>query len=66
MELIKVAIADDNENMIRMLTDLVSRDSELHVVGTAKTVRKPVRLSGKRNPILYFWILSCRSWTGWV
>ena len=34
--MIKVAIADDNENMVRMLTDLVSRDNELHVVGTAR------------------------------
>ena len=45
MELIKVAIADDNENMIRMLTDLVSRDSELHVVGTAKNGEAKYRAS---------------------
>ena len=33
--MIKLAIADDNENMVRFLSDLVSREEEIDVVGTA-------------------------------
>ena len=48
--MIKVAIADDNENMIRMLTDIVSRDSELHVVGTAKNGEEACEIIREKEP----------------
>ena len=48
--MIKVAIADDNENMVRMLTDLVSRDSELHVVGTAKNGEEACEIIREKEP----------------
>ncbi len=36
MEKLKVAIADDNEKMLRILTQIVESDDELNVVGTAR------------------------------
>ena len=48
--MIKVAIADDNENMVRMLADLVSRDSELHVVGTAKNGEEACDVIREKEP----------------
>ena len=35
MERINVAIADDNERMVRLLGDLVKHDDMLNLVGTA-------------------------------
>ena len=48
--MIKVAIADDNENMVRMLTDLVSRDNELHVVGTARNGEEACEVIREKEP----------------
>ncbi len=50
MELIKIAIADDNENMVRMLTDIVSRDRELDVVGTAKNGEEACEMIRTKEP----------------
>lgn len=36
MDRLNVAIVDDNENMVRLLSDIVKTDDELEVVGTAK------------------------------
>ena len=36
MSKLSVAIADDNEKMLRLLENIVSGDEELCVVGTAK------------------------------
>ena len=36
MSKLNVAIADDNERMLKLLGDIVSSDNELQVVGTAK------------------------------
>ena len=36
MDKFNVAIADDNEKMLRLLGDIVAKDAELEVVGTAK------------------------------
>lgn len=36
MEKLSVAIADDNERMVRLLGEIVKSDEELQVVGTAK------------------------------
>ena len=36
MSKLNVVIADDNERMIRLLGEIVSKDEELQVVGTAK------------------------------
>ncbi len=49
-KLIKIAIADDNENMVRMLTDLVSREEELNVVGTAKNGEEACEVIRTKEP----------------
>lgn len=36
MEKLKVAIADDNERMLRLLRDIIGSDDELDVIGTAR------------------------------
>ena len=36
MERLKVAIADDNERMLRLLGDIIESDGELDVIGTAR------------------------------
>ena len=36
MEKLNVAIADDNERMLRLLGDIIRSDHDLEVVGTAK------------------------------
>ena len=36
MEKLNVAIADDNDRMVHLLSDIVRSDDELQVVGTAK------------------------------
>ena len=36
MEKLNIAIADDNERMVRLLGDIVRSDEELQVIGTAK------------------------------
>ena len=36
MEKLSVAIADDNENMVRLLSDIVRKDNDLQVIATAK------------------------------
>lgn len=36
MEKLNVAIADDNERMLRLLGAIIESDEELNVVGTAK------------------------------
>lgn len=48
--MIKIAIADDNENMVRLLTDLVSREDELHVVGTAKNGEEACEVIRTKEP----------------
>ncbi len=48
--MIKIAIADDNENMLRLLTDIVSRDKELNVVGTAKNGEEACEVIRTKEP----------------
>ena len=50
MSKLNVAIADDNERMLRLLGDIVSSDSELQVVGTAKDGEEAYRLIKEKEP----------------
>lgn len=50
MELINVAIADDNENMVRLLANLVAGDDELNVVGTAKDGEEACKVIKTKEP----------------
>ncbi len=50
MEKVNVAIADDNERMLKLLGDIVSGDEELNVVGTAKDGEEAYRIIKEKEP----------------
>lgn len=50
MSKLTVAIADDNERMVRLLENLVSADEELQVVGTAKDGEEAYKLIKDKEP----------------
>lgn len=50
MEKLNVAIADDNERMLRLLENIVSDDEELEVVGTAKDGEEAFRIIKEKQP----------------
>lgn len=50
MEKLSVAIADDNENMVRLLSDIVRKDDELIVIGTAKDGEEAYEMIRTKQP----------------
>ena len=50
MEKLSVAIADDNENMVRLLSDIVRNDEELLVIGTAKDGEEAYEMIRTKEP----------------
>ncbi len=50
MEKLNVAIADDNERMVRILGEIVKSDEELQVVGTAKDGEEAYELIKQKEP----------------
>ena len=50
MSRLNVAIADDNERMVRLLGDIVRSDSELQVVGTAKNGEEAYEIIKTKEP----------------
>lgn len=50
MSKLNVVIADDNERMVRLLGEIVSKDEELEVVGTAKDGEEAVKLIKDKAP----------------
>lgn len=47
---LNVAIADDNEIMLDMLSDIIAGDEELQVVGTAKNGEEALKLVKEKEP----------------
>lgn len=50
MEKLNIAIADDNERMLRLLADIVESDEELNVVGTAKDGEEAYQVIREKEP----------------
>ena len=50
MEKLNVAIADDNERMLNLLSNIVKSDEELHVIGTAKDGEEAYRMIKDKSP----------------
>ena len=50
MDKFNVAIADDNEKMLRLLGDIVAKDAELEVVGAAKDGVEAYELIKNKQP----------------
>ena len=47
---LSVAIADDNEKILRLLEEIVSKDEELQVVGTAKDGEEAYKMIKEKEP----------------
>ncbi|MFP3154557.1 sporulation transcription factor Spo0A [Lachnospiraceae bacterium ZAX-1] len=50
MEKLNVAIADDNERMVRLLGDIIRGDDELQVIGTAKDGEEAYEMIMSKEP----------------
>ncbi|MFR4351922.1 MAG: sporulation transcription factor Spo0A [Roseburia sp.] len=50
MEKLKVAIADDNERMLRLLGDIIESDDELNVIGTARDGEEAYNVIKTKEP----------------
>ena len=50
MSKLSVAIADDNERILRLLGEIVSNDEELQVVGTAKDGEEAYKMIKEKEP----------------
>lgn len=50
MNKLNVAIADDNERMLRLLGEIVSKDEELQVVGTARDGEEAYKMIKEKEP----------------
>lgn len=50
MEKLNIAIADDNERMLRLLADIVESDEELSVVGTARDGEEAYQVIREKEP----------------
>ena len=50
MEKINVAIADDNEKIVKRLREIVGSDEELQVVGTAKDGEEAYEMIKNKEP----------------
>ena len=50
MEKLNVAIADDNEKMLRLLGNIIESDDELNVVGTAKDGEEALQIIKTKEP----------------
>ena len=50
MEKLKVAIADDNERLLRLLGDIIESDDELNVIGTARDGEEAYNVIKTKEP----------------
>ena len=50
MERLKVAIADDNERMLRLLGNIIESDEELDVIGTARDGEEAYHVIKTKEP----------------
>ena len=50
MEKLKVAIADDNERMLRLLGDIIESDEDLNVIGTARDGEEAYNVIKTKEP----------------
>ena len=64
MSNINVVIADDNERIRQNLQEIVSRECDMTLVGSASDGMDALSMIGQATLMLYFWILSCQKWTG--
>lgn len=61
MNKINVAIADDNQRTVEMMTELLEQESDIEVIASADDGEKHCVSSRKNNRMLYYWISLCRN-----
>ena len=61
MNKINVAIADDNQRTVEMMTELLEQESDIEVIASADDEKKHCVSSRKNNRMLYYWIPLCRN-----
>ena len=61
VEKLNVAIADDNERMLRELGDIVRSDEGLQVVGTAKDGEEAYEMIKKKEPDVVLLDIVCQN-----
>lgn len=61
MNKINVAIADDNQRTVEMMTELLEQESDIEVIASADDGEEALRISRKNNRMLYYWISLCRN-----
>ena len=64
MSKLNVGIADDNELIVSLLSDIVAQDEELRVVGTARNGEEAYQMIKQNSRMWYYWISLCQKWTG--
>lgn len=61
MNKINVAIADDNQRTVEMMTELLEQESDIEVIASADDGEEALRIIRKNNRMLYYWISLCRN-----
>lgn len=61
MNKINVAIADDNQRTVEMMTELLEQESDIEVIASADDGEEALRIIKKNNRMLYYWISLCRN-----
>lgn len=62
MNKINVAIADDNQRTVEMMTELLEQESDIEVIASADDGEEAIAYSSrKNNRMLYYWISLCRN-----
>ena len=62
MSKINVAIADDNQRIIEMMTQLLEQEDDIEVVASADNGEAAVEVIKKITRMSCFWISSCQNW----
>lgn len=61
MNKINVAIADDNQRTVEMMTELLEQESDIEVIASADDGEEALRIIKENNRMLYYWISLCRN-----
>lgn len=61
MNKINVAIADDNQRTVEMMTELLEQESDIEVIASADDGEEALRIIKEKQPMLYYWISLCRN-----
>ena len=62
MNKINVAIADDNQRTVEMMTELLEQESDIEVIASADDGEEALRIiKEKTTGMLYYWISLCRN-----